>query len=125
MGHRYQPAKHQFRCQICGRCFDYSTAYEKSGNKPEICADCSAPRRDVMRFETKTRIVEAEQYRPGTTMPEGVKLGNLGKGSPEAYVIGKGGCVSVTSGDWIFKDVDGAYVVYPDDVFKLLFRAVA
>lgn len=125
MGHRYQPAKHQFRCHGCGRCFSYSTAYEKSGNKPEFCADCSAPKGGVMRFETKTRVVEAEQYRHGVQMPEGVFLRNTGREKPEAYVTTKGGVAKVEEGDWVFKDIDAHYVVYSDTIFRLLFRSVA
>lgn len=54
MGYRYPAARVKFRCRSCGQEFTYSTAYERAGLKPEVCAGC----REVEREEEIDLMVE-------------------------------------------------------------------
>lgn len=69
-----------------------------------------------MKYQTRKFEIEATQYLPAEKLPPGVKLGNLGVGSPEAYCLtAKGNVVRVDAGDFVIKEPTGQIPQYPAD----------
>lgn len=78
-----------------------------------------------MDYKRKALIVEAERYFAGASLPQGVKLGNIGAGLTEAYCLTPNGCISVRSGDWIVRDpIDGHFYPVAPNIFEQTYDAV-
>ena len=71
------------------------------------------------KFTARPLTVNAQEYQSKTLngLPPGVKLGNLGVGHTEAYVITERGMLPVHDGDWVVEEIDGTYYPLSRELF--------
>lgn len=75
-----------------------------------------------MKFRSKPKVIDAEQYLPGQqrSLPRGLHPANVREEAAHPYVItAQNQRVYVEPGEWIVDEGDGAHF-YPiaDDIFK-------
>jgi len=70
-----------------------------------------------MKFRKKPVIIEAEQYRPGSGLEDGINLDG-------PYIKTLEGNLHISPGDWIITGIKGERYACKPDIFKATYERV-